>query len=252
MPLETVHTQEEIVSAIASSLGLDLQANQAVLTQVQDYLGDKTCFLVLDNFEHLVKEASFIPDLLKACPNLKLVVSSREKLNLSAELVYPVGGLELPLNTDSAEEAKARDSIKLFVERAKSADLRFSIEEGLADVIGICQQVNGLPLGIELAAAWVKVIPVAEIKAEIQATFDFLETTRQDALSRHQSLRAVFEHSWALLSQKEQDILKKLSIFKGGFKREVAREVAGATIPSLLSLTDKTLGNNILHAPKFN
>ncbi len=241
IPLETLQSQEEVIIAITTALGLGSQTQETPFKQLQDYLKDRSYLLLLDNFEHLVKEASFVPELLRVCSGLKIVVTSRVRLNLTGELVYPMGGLELPLETDTPEQARDRDAIKLFLDRAKTANLRFSLDETLEDVISICQLVSGLPLGIELAAAWVKLIPVNEIKEEIQSNFDFLESTQQDAISRHQSLRAVFEHSWALLTKKEQEILKQLSVFRGGFKREAAREVAGASIPSLMSLTDKSL-----------
>ena len=241
IPLETLQSQEEIIIAIATALGLGSQTQETPFKQLQDYLKDRSYLLLLDNFEHLVKEASFVPELLRVCSGLKIVATSRVRLNLTGELVYPMGGLELPLETDTPEQARDRDAIKLFLDRAKTANLRFSLDETLEGVISICQLVNGLPLGIELAAAWVKLIPVNEIKEEIQSNFDFLESTQQDAISRHQSLRAVFEHSWVLLTKKEQEILKQLSVFRGGFKREAAREVAGASIPSLMSLTDKSL-----------
>ena len=242
VPLETYQSRAEIFSGIATSLALPLQPNQEVFEQVRDFLQDKRYLLVLDNFEHLVSKAGFVTDLLRACPNLKIVATSRERLNLSGELVYPMGGLELPLETDLLEQAKQRDAVRLFLERAKTADLRFSPDgETLKQSIEICNLVHGLPLGLELAAAWVKVMPVAEIREEIQANFDFLEATQQDVLGRHQSLRAVFEHSWKLLNQKEQDVLKHLAVFRGGFTREAAREVASATIPILMSLVDKSL-----------
>ena len=240
--LETLNTQEDILNAVASALGLGLHANQDTFEQIQAYLKDKAYLLVLDNFEHLVKEARFVPTLLKACSDLTLISTSRARLNLAAELVYPMGGLELPLETDSSEQIRQRDAVKLFLERAKTADLRFSANEAvLKKAAEVCELVHGLPLGIELAAAWVKFIPVFDIKEEIQSNFDFLESTKQDAIGRHQSLRAVFEHSWQLLTKKEQGVLKQLSVFRGGFTREAAREVAGADIPTIMSLTDKSL-----------
>lgn len=240
--LEAVNSEPSILTTIASNLVFPLQVQESVLEQLKAFLHDKDYLLVLDNFEHLIAHAAFLTDLLTSCPELKILVTSRERLNLSAELVYPVLGLELPLETDSFKRAKERDAIELFIKRAKVADLRFSPDNGaLAAIIEICTLVKGLPLGIELAAAWVKLVALDEILTKIKSNFDFLASSQQDTIERHRSLRAVFEHSWALLQPKEQQALKQLSVFRGSFKREAAREVTGVSIPILAALTDKSL-----------
>jgi len=242
VPLETQHSETELFNSIANALALTLEPQQEVFEQLKDYLKDKSYLLVLDNFDHLVSKAGFVNELLKECHDLKILTTSREKLNLTGELVHLIGGLELPLQTDSLEEAKQREAIKLFLDRAKTVDLHFEADDAvLKDCIEICKLVHGLPLGIELSAAWIKLVPLAEIKEEIQSNFDFLESTQQDTPDRHQSLTAVFEHSWKLLNQKEQDVLKRLSVFRGGFTRQAAREVANANIPVLMSLINKSL-----------
>ncbi len=111
----------------------------------------------------------------------------------------------------------------------------------MPEVLRICELMEGMPLGIELAAAWVKLMPVAEITREIEGSLDFLESPLRNVSERQRSLRAVFDHSWSLLTPREQGVLRKLSVFRGGFQREAAAEVVAASIPVLASLTDKSL-----------
>ena len=239
--LETAKSREDILTAIASNVGFRLETQQDVLEQVKDYLKDKSYLLVLDNFEHLVSYSSVVSELLQACPSLRLLITSRERLTISTELVYPLEGLDFPQDTESPEQAKARAAVRLFLDRAKTANLRFSADETLGDVVKICNLVKGLPLGIELAAAWVKLISVQDIYVEIAKNLDFLEAHSKDRVTRHQSFRAVFEHSWSLLTAKDQEVLAKLSVFRGGFRREAAAEVTNATITNIMSLVDKSL-----------
>lgn len=153
-----------------------------------------------------------------------------------------VEGLPLPEGALSVTEASYGDAVQLFVQRAKRVKLDFALgEASLPHVLDICRLLGGSPLGLELAAAWVRLVPVAEIAGEIRTNLDFLAASVRDVPARHSSLRATFEHSWALLTPTEQEVLRKLSVFVGGFTREAASQVAGATIPPLASLVDKSL-----------
>lgn len=239
--LEALGDARLVAPTVAGTLGLTLQGSDDPLVQVARYIGDKTMLLVLDNYEHLLAEATLPARLLRACPNLKLLVTSRERLNLEEEWIVALEGLAVPTEPFPAE-ASHHDAIELFLERAKRARLSFTLTpEELPHVVRICQQVQGLPLGIELAAAWVKLLSCREIAEEIGRTADFLASSSRNVPERHKSIRAVFEGSWRLLSPKEQEVLRKLSVFRGGFVREAAAEVAGATIPVLASLVDKSL-----------
>ncbi|CAA9368252.1 MAG: hypothetical protein AVDCRST_MAG93-8168, partial [uncultured Chloroflexia bacterium] len=234
VPLEALGHASLVPSSIAGILGLSLQGSEDPFIQVTRYVGDKAMLLVLDNYEHLLESVTIVAQLLHVCPNLKLLVTSREHLNLEEEWVMPLEGLAVPTENLPPAEASYHDAVKLFAGRAKRARLSFELTlEELPHAVRICRQVRGLPLGIELAAAWVKMLSCQEIAQEIEHTTDFLTSTRRNVSERHKSIRAVFEGSWRLLTPKEQGLLRKLSVFSGGFKREAATEVAGATIPLL-------------------
>jgi predicted ATPase len=143
---------------------------------------------------------------------------------------------------DQAEYAEEYSAVALFVQSAQRAQARFELREGeRASVVRICQAVEGMPLGIELAAAWVSVLSCREIADEIERGLDFLTTTIRDVPERQRSLRAAFDHSWSLLSAEERLVLACLAVFQGGFGKEAAEQVAGATLPTLLALTCKSL-----------
>ena len=198
--------------------------------------------LILDNFEQLLEGATIPSQLLEACPFLRVIVTSRERLNLGEEHVLTLSGLPVPTaGTDPGDFAFV-EAVQLFVQRAKKATLSFSLgAETQEQVVRLVRLVEGFPLGIELAAAWVRVLLPADIVVEIESNLDFLASASPSVVDRHRSVRAAFEHSWKLLGARDQDVLGKLSVFRGGFRREAASEVAGATLTSLVSLVDKSL-----------
>jgi predicted ATPase len=193
--------------------------------------------LVLDNIEHLLGDGAgeLVVELLQAARALKLLVTSREVLHLQAEWVYVVSGLP---STDEG----GGEGVQLFVQRAQRAHVGFVPSTAdLAAITRICQWVEGLPLAIELAAAWVRTLSCAEIAEEIEQNPTGLVGSMRDLPARHRSLRTVFEHSWALLSAQEQAVLMKLAVFRGGFTRAAAAAVAGATLEVLSALVAKSL-----------
>jgi predicted ATPase/Tfp pilus assembly protein PilF len=172
---------------------------------------------------------------------VKLLVTSREPMRLQAEWVFEVQGLPVPESAEP-DALEASSAARLFVQRARQARVGFTLNaEERQAVRKICQLVAGLPLGIELAAAWVATLSCQEIAREIQRTMDFLASTARDVPDRHRSIRAAFDHSWALLSAEEQRILRSVAVFRGGFTREAAEYVAGATLPLLSALVSKSL-----------
>ena len=241
--LDALTSPRQIALSIADALDLELHGPADAAQQVASQLADTHCLLVLDNFEHLIEGAPLLSRLLRDCPRLKLLVSSRERLNLTDEWSYPVEGLAFPDQEPAEpEELRFYDAVQLFVQRARRVDLRFEAgPEELRSILRICQLVDGFPLGLELAATWVRLLTPGEIASEIEANLDFLSSASRDAPERHQSLRAVFEHSWRQLTAREQDALRKLAVFRGGFRREAAAEVCGATLPTLAGLVDKSL-----------
>lgn len=230
-------------SAIAGALKFSFQGSTELLTQVSNYLAPKKVLLVLDNFEQLVEGAVLLGDLLKRAPHLKLLITSRERLNLQDEWVLDIEGLTYPLNYELlATNYQDYSAVALFMQRAQRVRTNFTLTDSNAPFIGrLCQLVEGAPLALELAAGWLKVLSCQEIVAEIERGLDFLQSLHRDVPPRHRSLRVVFEESWRMLSEPEQTVLRQLAVFRGGFFREAAQTVAGATLPVLTGLIEKSL-----------
>ncbi len=242
VPLVALTSPEQIPMAIATVLGLTLEANEEPLERIKAYLGAKRVLLVLDNYEQLLSGATLPVELIEACANLQVLVTSRVRLNLAEEHVVSLEGLPLPLVGSSFEDAVYAEALRLLVQRGKKARLDFHLgPEELPEAVKLCALLDGSPLGIELAMAWVRLMPLGEILMEVERNLDFLESLAHNVPERHHSLRAVFEHSWALLSPREQRVLRRLAVFRGGFRREAASAVAGATLPILVSLVDRSM-----------
>ncbi len=242
LALEPLTQPSQIPQALCEALGLGQQDRKDPLNTVIRAIGEQRMLLVLDNFEHLIDGTNLVSELLEACPKLRVLVTSRERLHLEEEFVLPLAGLPLPKLGSSLADAELNDAVQLFVQRARRSRIDYRLSQtDLEFVLEICDLLEGSPLGIELAAAWVKVMPVSDITLEIKGNLDILETPIRNTKDGHRSLRAVFEQSWARLSMREQDVLAQLAVFQGGFSREAASEVAGATIPVFVSLVDKSL-----------
>ena len=169
-----------------------------------------------------------------------MIATTRAKLNITGEVVLTLAGLET--NWATAEEALQTSGVRLFLDAAKRSKPAFALErEDLDPLAEILQTTGGMPLGILLAAAWVDMLPVHEIASEIAKNLDFLETEMGDVPDRQRSVRAVFQYSWDLLSDDERDIFTALSVFRGGFTREAASAVAGASLRNLATLVNKSL-----------
>ncbi len=247
VPLAAVTGEEGMVQAIADAVkfhfAIPAQGSLPVgeaQAQLAQYLAGKHMLLVLDNFEQLTACADDLAALLDACPQVQILVTSRERLNLRGEWALEVGGLSFPGNPHS-ELVPQFDAVQLFV---KGADRACGFTPGPDDwpaIARICQLLEGMPLGVEMAAAWVKMLSCQEICSEIERDLDFLTASWRGMPERHRTLRAVFEHSWRLLSDQERYSLGRLSVFVRGFSREAALEVAGAPLAVLTSLADKSL-----------
>jgi predicted ATPase/Tfp pilus assembly protein PilF len=239
VPLAPLSSPEFIVSTIADALRFSFYSREAPKVQLLNYLREKALLLVMDNFEHLVAGAGLLAEILENAPRVKVLVSSRERLNLHGEWVYPLGGMQVP--AEAAELIEDYSAVQLFLQSARRVQPGFSLApEDRAHLTHICRLVEGVPLGIELAASWVRMLSCEEIAQEIAQSVDFLATTMRDLPDRHRSLRAVFDYSWALLSEEERAVLRQLSVFRGGFRREAARGL-GASLPILSALVDKSL-----------
>ncbi len=242
VPLGPVDSAANVVSAISDALGFRVGSFSSEVeprTQLLDYLSGRTMLLALDNFEHVLDAADLVADVLDRCPRVQLLVTSRERLELQAEWVLELAGLPMPPGEEDIEEHPA---VLLFRDRARQVDPRFTLGPATAGAVGrICRMVDGLPLGIELAAGWMPTLSVEEIAAEIEQGLDFLESTRRDVPAQHRSLRATFDRSWMFLSADEQACLSRLAVFPGGFTREPARVVAGTDLNMLHGLAAKSL-----------
>ncbi len=236
--LQPVSSTALLASALAGGLKLTLYDDPQV--QLLHYLTEKACLLVLDNFEHLLDGVDLLGAILDAAPESKLMITSREVLNVRQEWVWPVTGLPFP---DAQPNRPLDDygAVQMFVECAQRVRPDFSLKEEGQSAARICRLVEGMPLAIELAASWVKLLPCADIANEVQRSLDFLNATYRDIPERHRSMRAVFDHSWRSLNPAEQSVFRRLSVFRGGFLREAAEQVAGATLPLLSALVDKSL-----------
>ena len=240
VPLAPLTTADQLIPTMGDSVGLQFSPNsRAPKQQLLDFLRQKYLLLVLDNFEHLLEETSLVTDLLLAAPQVKVLITSRERLHLDGETVYRLGGMPFPEQSDS-ENAWDYGAIQLFVECAHRASAQFSHHD-LTSIIHICQLVQGMPLAIELAAAWMGALSPLEIADEITRSIDFLQTTMRNAPERLRSIRAVFEATWRRLTEDEQQVFRRLSVFRGGCTREAARQVASAELRTLAGLVDKAL-----------
>ncbi len=240
--LAALHTEDDLVSSIAMSLRFSFQTDaRPPQQQMLDYLQGKALLLILDNFEHLIDRARLILDILQIAPRVKVLVTSRERLRLTGESVYPLEGMDFPDGEMHAETAEY-SAIELFLQSARLVrpDYTFAPQD-LPYIVRICRRVYGMPLGILIAAAWVQVLSLQEIAVELDRSLDFLSSDLQDLPQRQRSMRAVFDHSWQLLSEDEQLVLRRMSLFQGSFSRQAAGEVSGAGLPVLTALLNKSL-----------
>ncbi len=241
VPLASLESPSLIVSAIADASGLTFAGPMDPKRQLLRYLRNRQMLLLLDNTEHLLDGVAFFTEILEQAPDVRLLVTSREQLNLRGEWVFDVGGLDLPADDETASREPS-SAMTLFLQRARRAEVGISLkDEDKAAMARICRLVGGMPLAIELAAAWVRTLTLEEIEREIERSLDFLATSVRDVPERHRSMRAVFDHSWRLLTLEEQGIVARLSVFRGGMQREAAEAIAGATLPVLSSLLAKSL-----------
>ena len=242
--LAPVTSHKMISATIANTIGLQFHGATGPREHLLNHLRDKRMLLVLDNFEHLVEGVGLLTAIIEAAPDTKFLVTSRERLNLQGEWVFQMEGLPYPVSPQDSSQEKVEtfEAVQLFLQSALRADSRFALDEDNRQCVArICRLMEGLPLGIELAAAWVRVLSCQEIAGEIKRNLDFLKTSARDIPERHRSLRAALNHSWDLLSVAERESLRRLSVFRGGFGREAAWEVAGASLEEIASLVDKSL-----------
>ena len=235
--LDRIASATSIVQAVAEVLPISLSSEEDPKSRIIDYLRDKTILLVMDNFEHVLDGVTLVEDILASAPHVHILSTSRAKLNLMGEVLLNIGGLRI----DEPSPTK-NGALQLFAQSARRLQPAFELDDAnLPAVARICQMVEGMPLAIVLAAAWIDTLSVDEIAAEIEQSIDILETDLRDVSDRQRSVRAVIESSWNQVDTSARDLLKRLAVYRGGFTRATAQEGAGASLRGLSQLVDKAL-----------
>jgi predicted ATPase/DNA-binding CsgD family transcriptional regulator len=234
-----------LTTAIASALKSDSSGGyESQYQQILAYLRRKRLLILLDNFGTFVgsPDAAWLVELLTAARGVKLLVTSQIRLDLPGEQVFPLGGLEFPLEEEiSIEQGNDYGSIKLFLHAARRTQPDFRLTpKNLEAVVRICRLLEGSPLGIELAAAWSGILSPPEIQAEVETSLDFLATSKQAVPDRQRSLRAVFTSSWEMLDDAGRAAAKRLAAFQGGFDISTAQQIAGLSPQDLMNLVNKS------------
>jgi predicted ATPase/DNA-binding SARP family transcriptional activator len=234
-------TPASVVSSVAEATGAAPDGRGASVGAVTEHVREKEMLLVLDNLEHLADGGlAIVVALLERAPAVTILATSRVRLAVPGEWIHDLVGLTYERAADDG--AEVADAITLFVRAARR--VRPELESGpteLASIARICTLVEGLPLALELAAAWLRVLTVGEIERELEGGLEVLEGAGRDASARHGGMRAVFGHSWSLLRPRERRALRALAVFHGGWTREAAAEVAEVGMPLLLALIDASL-----------
>lgn len=258
VPLAMIHDPALVIPAVAQALGVRAGGGQTPEERVSSVIQDRDLLVVLDNLEQVVAAAPDIAALLAACPRLTIIATSRAPLRVSGERTVDVLPLTLPDCSDvagppSLDALERSAAVQLFVERAQAARAGFQLTEANAvDVAEICRRLDGLPLAIELATAWISRLPLATLASRMERSLPLLTQGARDAPQRLQTMRAAVDWSYGLLDDEEQALFRRLGIFIGGFSLEAAGAVAGPTaddapsgslrvLDGIASLVDKSL-----------
>ena len=243
VPLDGLKSISALVPKIAETLGLSFHHQEGPLeTQLNSFLRDKSLLIIFDNFDSFTSEAAILHQLHAKAASSKFMVTSRERLKLSGEWVFEVQGLNYPeVDPVQFSEILGFHAVELFIHAARRTLSNFQIDENnFREIIAITQLVEGMPLGLEMAASWMNLLSPGEILAEIRSNLDFLKTEMQDTPARQRSMRAVLDYSWKRLNPDDQSALARLSVFQGGFTREAAEKVAGVSLSDLKKFMDRS------------
>lgn len=252
-----------LVPTLAEAVGFSIDApGGQPQQQLLRYLRQKKALLVLDSFEHLLaiptdepnEAVALVSQILEQAPDIKILTTSRTWLNVQGEHLYYLAGLDLPDTADSPADPAdplgdmalltltGSGAVQLFLQSARRMQPDFELTPvNAAGVLQVCRLVQGMPLAILLAAPWVGLLTPVEIAAEINRSLDFLAADMHDLPDRQRSIRAAFNHSWALLTPREKEVLAQLSIFRGQFSRQAAQAVTRASLSELMALINKSL-----------
>jgi predicted ATPase/DNA-binding SARP family transcriptional activator len=238
--LSSLNSASDIVQAVADQIGMRSLQGNVIQEQLFEYMQDKHMLILLDSFEHLANEVTFITGLLQTAPEIKILVTSRERLGLSSETVYSLGGMEVP-DHDELEDIQDYSAVQLFIQCARLVRPQLELcNQDMKTIVRICRFVQGMPLAIVLSAGWLQAINLQQIASEIEQNLDFLEGSMRDLPERQRSVRAAIEYSWKRLEKIDQTAFIKLCIFSGGFSSHSAQRVAGVSLTALRNLIDKS------------
>jgi len=233
VPLAAVSSPAAVPPAIANALPITLQGRETPAEQLVRFLRRKELLLLLDSMEHLLDSSAFLSEVLQRAPDVVLLVTSQQRLDMQEEWTYEVGGLPCAAAGGSA--------VELFAQRAGQLHPRLDLEAERLHVAQICRLVDGIPLAIELAASGVRAHSCAAVAAELAHNLDILSTTLRNVPARHRSMRAVLDYSWARLSPADQACLRRLTVFHASFAAAAAAQVTGTTPQDLGALLGKSL-----------
>lgn len=239
----------QIMGTIAETLGVRELSTEPVIDTLKRYLKDRQLLLVLDNFEHLIKGSSGLGDLIRAAPDVDLLVTSREVLRVSGENTYRVPPLDLPDPDRKVEvsDLAQYEAVELFVKRAQAAHHGFELtDQNSTEVAEICRRLDGLPLAIELAAARTRMFPPKKLLEGLSDRLKLLSGGMRDLPSRQQTLRSTIDWSYELLDESERALFARLAVFSGGGSLDAIEAVCGShpgmdILENLESLLDKSL-----------
>jgi predicted ATPase/class 3 adenylate cyclase len=250
--LASISDPSLVTAQIAQALAVQEEPQRILLETVLSHLKHQRALLILDNCEHVIDDVRLVAGaILRSCPAVYVLATSLESLNISGEHVLPLPSLGVPRNDDTAtaERALTYGAIALFSDRARAADSRFELtDENVPFAVEICRRLDGIPLALELAAARIRVLSPRQLAAKLDERFRVLTGGDRSALARHQTMRALLDWSYELLSDVERALFRKLSIFSGTFSLETASAVCAglatdeiAVLDTLSSLVDKSL-----------
>lgn len=248
--LTAIDSPALIPAAIARALSFDFSGQTTEVGELSEHLRGRKALLILDNMEHLLPGVEILAEIVRNTAHLKLLVTSVERLNLQGEWIFEVFGLPVPQEDynsyrniqEHLTELEKNSAVALFIQTARRVRPFFELTgDNYACVTRLCQLMEGFPLGIELAATWVRSLSCQEIVAEIESGPDFLTSSLKDVPARHRSLRAAFDHTWNLLAHKDAELLMQCTVFRGGFRRMAAEGVIQASPVQLSTLVDKSL-----------
>jgi predicted ATPase len=238
--LAPLDSADQIVQAFLQALDLRPAIQEDPKDFLLQYLRRADLLIVVDNFEHILEGAPITAEILEHAPKIKILATSRERLGLRGESVFDVTGLDYS-DWQTVEQALSSSCAQLFVHGALQVQPQFELSESdVPHLARICRLAEGTPLALLLSAGWMDMLSLQEIANEVDASLDFLETELQDTPERQRSVKAVFETSWERLNPPERELFEKLSVFRGGFTREAAEVVAGASLRALARLGDKS------------